>query len=1054
MSNSQHSFPSTTDPAETKEQLRYWSFVSHSRIDQEYAKKLVREIEHFALPRPYRKKLTSGLVAPLSSERGRRNAKHLRPIFRDADELPASNNIGEVLFNAIATSASLTVICSPSAAKSEWVEKEIADYKSVHGEEGIFAVVVSGTPNAKSGGQDECFPPALRAVDEDRFKEPLFCDLRPGQESLYEVVTKIIAGILRLQSVDELRSRHKKQRRRKQVLSSTVGAILLFILGGLMWFSLDRFNASQLSNVLADVNNAKFAIRAGDPNEAIRLVEVSRTNRFVWDERRSAEADFLRTAATLAADKSRLGVSFALRAGSANPVRHIEFSRNGRIFVATSGRHLQVFTAANNELLFSFEAPDEILSAAISPDAKHMVIGLEVSSPIDDTKHVVLKTATGTVVQKSTHQFGSVRDVDFFPDSQGYATASDDMTIALWRIGELDPYRVLKGFSSAKNGHSPNLYSIDIDWSGSQLAAGSTFGEVLVWRIDGHSPPLRLVAEDLWSVANIEISQDGEAVAAFGEARGAKSFLWNLAQPEDAIELVGHERPVVYGTFSDDGNYVATASVDNRVILWDRSGRTLTRLEGHEDRLGKVIAGPNLQFLSYSSGRFDDQATNDRSPRLWQFGNFRALAADLPDGVTSAAFHPTERRVIIGTRDGQIVGYAIPTGDEWHTLVSTGSQLFDIGISPDGKLAAVGSANGDVAVFSVEGSSQTRTLSGHDAGVVRAAFLTDDLLLTASKDGSVLLRSLARPDDVKTYRKGHEGPVWNLLLDRANGQFVVSSEAPHAVVRDPSTDEERLLGKNEGELYSIALSPDGRFLATGGKDEKLVIHDFATGEVRHVSEPLGSWVEGIAFSADGHLVAAKSGRIVYVWWVESFGCVAELSHVSHIRDFDFSPDGRSIVTVSSRADTTPTPIRCRPSASIQNWTPPDGVLDSNVVRAWEIHALSLGPVEVPSWEVGPFLLGTIVNQARVFEEDSCEEVTKARHTKDGRILVVLYSDGEMVLFDARVGRPLHKLTGHGGPIVDFKILDDNSMITSSHDGKVMRWNTAPALRPSSLAVRP
>ena len=97
----------------TNKPNKYFAFISYKREDEEWAVWFHHELENYHLP------ATLNGRADLPSE--------FRPVFRDIDELKAGN-LPEQIYNALATSAYLIVICSPNSARSKWVNKEIRDF--------------------------------------------------------------------------------------------------------------------------------------------------------------------------------------------------------------------------------------------------------------------------------------------------------------------------------------------------------------------------------------------------------------------------------------------------------------------------------------------------------------------------------------------------------------------------------------------------------------------------------------------------------------------------------------------------------------------------------------------------------------------------------------------------------------------------------------------------------------------------------------------------------------------------------------------------------------
>jgi hypothetical protein len=81
----------------------------------------------------------------------------LRPIFRDRDDFTVGHTLIDQTLAALDASAALVVICSPAAAKSEYVTEDIRLFKSRHKERPIIPVIVGGKPGDP---ELECFPPS------------------------------------------------------------------------------------------------------------------------------------------------------------------------------------------------------------------------------------------------------------------------------------------------------------------------------------------------------------------------------------------------------------------------------------------------------------------------------------------------------------------------------------------------------------------------------------------------------------------------------------------------------------------------------------------------------------------------------------------------------------------------------------------------------------------------------------------------------------------------------------------------------------------------------
>jgi hypothetical protein len=154
-------------------QRKYCAFISYSHVDKAWAKWLHHALESYRKP----KHLASAKAGEshLSSR--------LTPVFRDQEELPSASDLSFKIRESLEHSENLILICSPSAARSKWVDREVQIFKQMGRSDRIFCLIVDGDPTAIDTVQD-CFPPSLR----DRYDahgqllpdkvEPIAADVR------------------------------------------------------------------------------------------------------------------------------------------------------------------------------------------------------------------------------------------------------------------------------------------------------------------------------------------------------------------------------------------------------------------------------------------------------------------------------------------------------------------------------------------------------------------------------------------------------------------------------------------------------------------------------------------------------------------------------------------------------------------------------------------------------------------------------------------------------------------------------------------------------------
>jgi hypothetical protein len=99
--------------------VKYWAFLSYSHRDAKWGGRLHKALESYRPPKQLIGKRTArGLIPP-----------RLSPIFRDREELASATDLGASINDALSRSLCQIVICSPSAARSHWVNEEILAFK-------------------------------------------------------------------------------------------------------------------------------------------------------------------------------------------------------------------------------------------------------------------------------------------------------------------------------------------------------------------------------------------------------------------------------------------------------------------------------------------------------------------------------------------------------------------------------------------------------------------------------------------------------------------------------------------------------------------------------------------------------------------------------------------------------------------------------------------------------------------------------------------------------------------------------------------------------------
>ena len=159
--------------------------------------------------------------------------KHIRPVFRDQTDI-STGPLLQNLRQELQDSRFLIVLCSPAAAKSEWVNREVQHFIDMGRADRIIPFVVAGTPNA-ANPDEECFPAILRGAEQAMLGVSV---PELGKEKAF---VKVVAKLLGLK-FDQLWDRHRRRQRRQRLFRGLMAVALLVAaaIGGFAYWDYHR----------------------------------------------------------------------------------------------------------------------------------------------------------------------------------------------------------------------------------------------------------------------------------------------------------------------------------------------------------------------------------------------------------------------------------------------------------------------------------------------------------------------------------------------------------------------------------------------------------------------------------------------------------------------------------------------------------------------------------------------------------------------------------------------------------------------------------------------
>ena len=242
---------------------------------------------------------------------------------------------------------------------------------------------------------------------------------------------------------------------------------------------------------------------------------------------------------------------------------------------------------------------------------------------------------------------------------------------------------------------------------------------------------------------------------------------------------------------------------------------------------------------------------------------------------------------------------------------------------------------------------------------------------------------------------------------------------------------------------SIAISPDGRLLATGFLYEGIRIWEVDTGLPVQMLKGHASSINSIAFSPDGLLLASASrDRSIILWDARSGGQIRELrGHEGEVTAVDFSPDGQWLVSASS-------------DRTVRVW---------RVVTGREVEMMLGHTRAITSAGYSPdgqwIASGGIDRVIRLWNAETGEEVRQfSGHTAgvaaiafspDGRWLASGGEDHMARVWEVSTGQEVQTLAGHVNDVTSIAFSPDGELVAGGSLGQTVRlwrWETGRVVK--------
>lgn len=415
-------------------------------------------------------------------------------------------------------------------------------------------------------------------------------------------------------------------------------------------------------------------------------------------------------------------------------ITQIKFSPDGKLLVSASGDRTVKIWDTQGKLLQTFDGYRDQINS-ISINSKNNLLAIAHPRGIEIRNLPVESIADSQILETLPNNRGEITDIKFSPDDQILASAGEDKNVRIWQLKNITPQQ------------SQNINSIVTNPRNSSeinFAAAGWDGKIYLKRRDGSL--FKILPGHTLPVTAVNFSPDGKFLASASNDKTIK--LWNLEDYSLIRTFVGHQDRVNSINFSADGKLLVSGSADETVKIWNRDGEIIKTFIEPTDTVSSVIFSPNGKTIA--AGSYDQKIY------LWKLDGTRVnIFTAHKLAIASLKFSADGKTLASASWDNTIKLWNTENGKLKKNLTGHTDGVTSLSFTTDGKLLISGSKDSTIRLWNVESGNLLKTLYGNIGGINSLSISRDSqTLVTGSEDAGVR--------------------VWNLSLDKLMEQGCLS----------------------------------------------------------------------------------------------------------------------------------------------------------------------------------------------------------------------------------------------------------------------------------------